>query len=218
MTFRGTYREVEPPTRTVPTWQYDGWPDADAVESVELHEAHGTTTMTCTLAFSDKAGRDHMTRFDGVMESFDRTENLLRSLLDQEMELSPGNRGSGRRTLTSRLRRSSTEPRRQRRYFVRRSCRPRRRPSTSRPCHCPGRRRRRRRRRGEHRDAGGRVTGVPHEVCSGRACREEDDVPRLELLLAAGMPQGRRARDDEEPFLVRVLEVVRADRLSGGSS
>src|SRR5215470_18802754 len=34
--FRGTYLEVEPPTRTVATWLFEGWPDADAVESVDL--------------------------------------------------------------------------------------------------------------------------------------------------------------------------------------
>jgi uncharacterized protein YndB with AHSA1/START domain len=36
--FRGTYLEVEPPTRTVATWLFDGWPDAEAVESVHLNE------------------------------------------------------------------------------------------------------------------------------------------------------------------------------------
>jgi uncharacterized protein YndB with AHSA1/START domain len=83
MTFRGTYLEVEPPTRTVETWLYDGWPDAEAVESVDLHEDHGVTTMTLKLAFSDQAGRDHMTKYDGFLASIDRTEALLRSLLDR---------------------------------------------------------------------------------------------------------------------------------------
>jgi Activator of Hsp90 ATPase homolog 1-like protein len=41
--FRGTYLEVEPPTRTVATWLFEGWPDADAVESVDLHEIEGVT-------------------------------------------------------------------------------------------------------------------------------------------------------------------------------
>ena len=82
--FRGTYLEVEPSTRTVATWLFEGWPDADAVETMDLHEAHGVTTLTWRLAFSDKAGRDHMAKFDGVLESFDRTEDLLRSLLDQK--------------------------------------------------------------------------------------------------------------------------------------
>ena len=31
--FRGTYLEVEPPIRTVETWLFDGWPDAEAVET-----------------------------------------------------------------------------------------------------------------------------------------------------------------------------------------
>lgn len=88
MTFRGTYLEVEPPTRTVQTWLYDGWPDADAVETMDLHEAHGVTTLTWRLAFRDKAGRDHMTKFDGIVESFDRTEALLRSLLDPKATVS----------------------------------------------------------------------------------------------------------------------------------
>ena len=37
--FRGTYLEVEPPTRTVETWLFEGWPDAEAVETMDLQEA-----------------------------------------------------------------------------------------------------------------------------------------------------------------------------------
>jgi uncharacterized protein YndB with AHSA1/START domain len=79
--FRGTYREVAPPTRYVATWRFEGWPDADAVESVDLHEAGGVTTMTVRLAFSDLAGRAHMTKSDGQEDSFDKLEDYLRSLL-----------------------------------------------------------------------------------------------------------------------------------------
>ena len=82
MSFRGTYLEVAPPTRTVQTWIYEGWTDAEAVETMELRETAGVTTLTWRLAFRDQAGRDHMTKFDGVLASFDRTEALLRSLLD----------------------------------------------------------------------------------------------------------------------------------------
>jgi uncharacterized protein YndB with AHSA1/START domain len=57
--FRGTYLEVEPPTRTVETWLFDGWPDAEAVETWQLHETDGVTTLTMRLAFRDKAGRGH---------------------------------------------------------------------------------------------------------------------------------------------------------------
>jgi uncharacterized protein YndB with AHSA1/START domain len=88
MTFHGTYLEIERPTRTVLTWLYDGWPDADAVETMVLCEEHGVTTLTWKLAFRDQAGRDHMTKFDGVLESFDRTEALLRSLLDPQASAS----------------------------------------------------------------------------------------------------------------------------------
>ena len=82
--FRGTYLEVEPPTRTVATWLFEGWPDAHAVDTVELHETDGVTTLTNRLAFRDQAGRDHMTRHDGQEDSFNKLEDYLRSLLDQE--------------------------------------------------------------------------------------------------------------------------------------
>jgi uncharacterized protein YndB with AHSA1/START domain len=81
--FRGTYLEVEPPTRTVETWLFEGWPDAEAVETVDLHEANGVTNLTMKLAFRDKAGREHMTRSDGQEDSLDKMEDLLRSLLEE---------------------------------------------------------------------------------------------------------------------------------------
>jgi uncharacterized protein YndB with AHSA1/START domain len=80
--FRGTYLEIEPPTRTVATWVFEGWPDAEAIESVDLHEANGVTKLTTKLAFRDKAGRAHMTKTDGQEDSFDKMEDLLTSLLD----------------------------------------------------------------------------------------------------------------------------------------
>ena len=82
MSFRGTFLEVEPPTRTVETWLFDGWPGVEAVETVELHETHGATKLTHRLAFRDKAGRDHMTKVDGLAANYDNVEDLLRSLLD----------------------------------------------------------------------------------------------------------------------------------------
>jgi uncharacterized protein YndB with AHSA1/START domain len=82
--FRGTYMEIEPPTRTVETWLFDGWPGAEAVESVDLHETDGVTTLTMKLAFRDKAGRAHMTKHDGQEDSFDKLEDYLRSLLDRQ--------------------------------------------------------------------------------------------------------------------------------------
>ena len=80
--FRGTYLEVEPPTRTVETWQFEGWPGVEAVETVELHETDGVTRLTMKLSFRDQAGRDHMTKSDGQESSFDKMEDYLRSLVD----------------------------------------------------------------------------------------------------------------------------------------
>ena len=42
------------------------------------------TKLTNKLAFRDKAGRDHMTKHDGMEASLDNVEGYLRSLLDTE--------------------------------------------------------------------------------------------------------------------------------------
>jgi uncharacterized protein YndB with AHSA1/START domain len=89
--FSGTYLEVEPPIRTRQTWLFELWPDAEAVETMELDEAGGVTTLRWGLAFRDKAGRDHMSGFDGdeipsggQLDSLDAMEEILRSLLESE--------------------------------------------------------------------------------------------------------------------------------------
>jgi len=84
MTFFGTFLEVQPPTHIVDTWQYDGWPQVHAVEAVDLSEADGVTTVKWRLAYSDKAGRDHMTKYDGIEANFDNVEDYLRSLLESK--------------------------------------------------------------------------------------------------------------------------------------
>ena len=86
--FRGTYRQIERPVRLVGTWVFDGRPDAEAVETVELHEADGITTMTDRLAFADQATRDSMVwvAADGVhadeggQVAWDRLEDYLTTL------------------------------------------------------------------------------------------------------------------------------------------
>ncbi len=86
--FTGTYLEVEPPTRTVETWLFGGWPDAEAVETVNLEEVDGVTKLTCSMKFRDKAGRAHMDKFDGMIASYDNAEDYLRSLVDQKAAVS----------------------------------------------------------------------------------------------------------------------------------
>ena len=80
--FSGTYLEVEQPVRTVETWHFNCSPDVEAVE-----DGWSCTNVTQSrrspggLAFRDKAGRDHMTGFDGQLDSLDEMEDILRSLL-----------------------------------------------------------------------------------------------------------------------------------------
>jgi uncharacterized protein YndB with AHSA1/START domain len=78
--FRGRYLEIERPDRLVDTWLFEGWPDAEAVETIELDETNGVTTARMNLAFRDQAGRDHMTRTDGQEDSWDKMEDYLRSI------------------------------------------------------------------------------------------------------------------------------------------
>jgi uncharacterized protein YndB with AHSA1/START domain len=81
--FHGTFLEIEPPTQVVATWLFDEWPDAEAVESINLHETHGVTTLTYRLAFRDQVGRDHLPNTaNGIVANFDNIEDLLSSRLD----------------------------------------------------------------------------------------------------------------------------------------
>jgi uncharacterized protein YndB with AHSA1/START domain len=81
--FRGTYAEVERPTRTVQSWLFEGWPDAWADETTELRETDGVTTLTNTMVFRDQAGRDHMQKTDGQEDSWNKLEDYLRLLVEQ---------------------------------------------------------------------------------------------------------------------------------------
>jgi len=84
MTFSGKFLEVQPPTHIVDTWLFDGWPDVKAVETVDLHESDGVTTVKWLLSFADEAGRDHMTKFDGIEANFDNVEDYLRTLTEPQ--------------------------------------------------------------------------------------------------------------------------------------
>jgi len=81
MSFHGTYLEIEPPSRTVQTWIFDGYgPDAEAVETMDLEEADGVTKLTWKLEFRNQAGRDHMTKYDGIEASFDNIARYVKTL------------------------------------------------------------------------------------------------------------------------------------------
>jgi hypothetical protein len=55
---------------------FDRRPDFEAVETVELHEQDGVTTMTVLLAFKDQPSRDASpwTAADGVNAAVRRTQ------------------------------------------------------------------------------------------------------------------------------------------------
>ncbi len=82
--FRGAFMEIERPTRVVDTWLFEGWPEAEAVETAELSEVEGVTTLISRLAFRDQSGRDHMTTTDGFEASYDKLETYLESLADRD--------------------------------------------------------------------------------------------------------------------------------------
>lgn len=83
--FSGTYLEVEPPRRTVETWRFEGPPVMELVETMELDEKEGVTTLSWTLVFEDRAARDLMTRFEGQQDSLDMIEDILESLPSQPL-------------------------------------------------------------------------------------------------------------------------------------
>ena len=56
---------------------------------------------------------------------------------------------------------------------------------------------------------------VPHLVRAGGAAHEAGDVTFDKLALPFGRPQCRAAAKDDEPFLVRVMQVVRPKLLPG---
>jgi len=80
--WHGTYREVERPGRLVSTEVFEGFPDAEAVNTATLTEDDGTTTLTVTVLHSSKENRDG--HLDSGMEAgmqvvLDRLEDLVRS-------------------------------------------------------------------------------------------------------------------------------------------
>ncbi len=55
---------------------------------MDLQETDGVTKLTHRLAFRDRTGRDHMTKYDGLEANFDNVEDYLRSLLDSKGSVS----------------------------------------------------------------------------------------------------------------------------------
>lgn len=80
MGWHGTYREIEPTVRIVSTEVFEGYPDAESVNTMTLEEADGLTTLQTVVVHSSREHRDGHLQSGmetGMQQTFDRLENLL---------------------------------------------------------------------------------------------------------------------------------------------
>jgi uncharacterized protein YndB with AHSA1/START domain len=81
--FHGEYREIEPHERIVSTEVFEGFPDAEALNTMTLVEAGGRTTLTTLVQHTSKDHRDGHVNSGmevGMQESFDALERVAVSL------------------------------------------------------------------------------------------------------------------------------------------
>ena len=77
--WHGTYREIEAPGRLVATEVFEGFPDAEAANTLTLTEADGTTTLAVTVLHASKANRDGHVESGmetGMQLALDRLEDV----------------------------------------------------------------------------------------------------------------------------------------------
>jgi uncharacterized protein YndB with AHSA1/START domain len=81
MGMRGEYREIVVPERIVATEVFDqSWYSGDAVDTVELIEQGGRTTLTLTVCYNSRETRDAVLKSpmeSGVAAGFDKLAGLL---------------------------------------------------------------------------------------------------------------------------------------------
>jgi uncharacterized protein YndB with AHSA1/START domain len=82
MEMHGVYREVTPPSRLVCTESWGGdWPET--LNTVDLTEENGRTTMKLTILYPSMEARDRALKTgmkEGMASSFDRLEKLVTSV------------------------------------------------------------------------------------------------------------------------------------------
>jgi len=82
MGMSGTYKEVVVPERIVNTEKFDQFGE-EAIGTLILTEAHGTTSLSLTMKYSSRETRDAMLRTPmekGVAAGYDRLEKLLATI------------------------------------------------------------------------------------------------------------------------------------------
>ena len=81
--FHGTFREIDRPRRLVQTWVFEGMPDAESVETMELDAVDGGTLVRATSVHPSVEVRDtHLANGmeDGARESYERLDEVLAEL------------------------------------------------------------------------------------------------------------------------------------------
>lgn len=81
--FNGTYREIVPDERLVSTEVYEGMPGAEALDTLQLSERDGRTTLTILVEHATKEERDaHLESGmeDGLRDALDLLEEVALSL------------------------------------------------------------------------------------------------------------------------------------------
>jgi uncharacterized protein YndB with AHSA1/START domain len=84
--FRGEFREIVPPARIVRTFVFEPIPDAEALETLQLDEHDGKTTITTTTVHKTVESRDgHMGSGmeAGMVEGYERLDALLADMLQK---------------------------------------------------------------------------------------------------------------------------------------
>jgi uncharacterized protein YndB with AHSA1/START domain len=82
--FHGEYLEIVPDERLVSTEVYEGYPDAQAIDTLTLTEANGRTTLTVLVQHSSKEHRDAHIESGmepGMQDALDLLEQVAVSLV-----------------------------------------------------------------------------------------------------------------------------------------
>ena len=80
LAWHGTYRDIEPPVRVVSTEVFEGFPDAESVNTMTLTHADGVTTAQTVVLHASRENRDGHLQSGmegGMQDTFNRLDDLL---------------------------------------------------------------------------------------------------------------------------------------------
>ena len=80
MGWHGSYREIEAPVRIVSTEVFEGFPDAESVNTMTLTDVNGVTTLQTVVLHATKENRDGHLQSGmeaGMQDTFNRLDDLL---------------------------------------------------------------------------------------------------------------------------------------------